>query len=173
MLTRPRISKSHASTAASQLAILVVIPCRNEAENLPILIDEVEAAMAGRDYEIIVVNDGSTDDTAAGACRAPPSGASAPPYPARKSAGQSAVGALGRLGGARHNRRDDGRRRPERPGLPADAGRRAAAGGPKVGIAAGQRLKRSDSKIKQLASRFANWLRGRSCMTTPAIPAAA
>jgi len=45
--------------------ISIVIPCRNEAANLPLLIDEIEAAMAGRDFELIIVNDGSTDDTAA------------------------------------------------------------------------------------------------------------
>ena len=33
------------------------------------------------------------------------------------------------------------------------------AAGPKIGIAAGQRLKRKDTKLKQLASRFANGLR--------------
>jgi hypothetical protein len=33
------------------------------------------------------------------------------------------------------------------------------AAGPKVGVAAGQRLKRKDTRLKQLASRFANWLR--------------
>ena len=45
--------------------ISIVIPCRNEAANLPLLIDEIEAAMAGRDFELIIVNDGSTDETAA------------------------------------------------------------------------------------------------------------
>src|ERR1043165_2779899 len=44
--------------------ISIVIPCRNEAANLPLLIDEIEATMAGRDFELIIVNDGSTDDTA-------------------------------------------------------------------------------------------------------------
>ena len=33
------------------------------------------------------------------------------------------------------------------------------AAGPKVGIAAGQRLKRTDTQLKRLASRFANGLR--------------
>jgi glycosyltransferase involved in cell wall biosynthesis len=36
-------------TDANQPAISVVIPCRNEAENLAFLIDEVDAALAGRD----------------------------------------------------------------------------------------------------------------------------
>ncbi len=43
--------------------ISVVIPCRNEQDNLAFLLDEVEAALAGRSFEIIVVDDGSTDGT--------------------------------------------------------------------------------------------------------------
>lgn len=49
----------------SQPAISVVIPCRNEARNLAFLIGEVDAAMSGRDYEVLVVDDGSTDTTGA------------------------------------------------------------------------------------------------------------
>jgi len=41
----------------------VVIPCRNEAANLELLLDEIEHALIGRDYEVIVVDDASTDDT--------------------------------------------------------------------------------------------------------------
>ena len=44
--------------------VSVVIPARNEAENLPLLIEEIEAAMADIPHEIIVVDDGSTDATA-------------------------------------------------------------------------------------------------------------
>jgi len=43
----------------------VVVPVRNEAENIAPLIQEIEQALAGTvDYEIVYVNDGSTDDTA-------------------------------------------------------------------------------------------------------------
>jgi len=45
------------------MKLSVVIPCRNEAENLAFLLDEVDNAMQGRDYEILVVDDGSSDDT--------------------------------------------------------------------------------------------------------------
>jgi dolichol-phosphate mannosyltransferase len=42
----------------------VVVPVRNEAENIRPLIEEIRAALTGVvDYEIIYVNDGSTDGT--------------------------------------------------------------------------------------------------------------
>src|SRR5688572_9789634 len=41
----------------------VVVPVCNEAENVEPLAREIHAALAGRDYEMIFVDDGSTDDT--------------------------------------------------------------------------------------------------------------
>lgn len=38
-----------------------MIPAYNERENLAPLLEEIGAALAGRDYEVIVVDDGSTD----------------------------------------------------------------------------------------------------------------
>ena len=43
----------------------VVVPVCNEAENVEPLAREIDAALAGRAYEMIFVDDGSTDDTAA------------------------------------------------------------------------------------------------------------
>ncbi|HJW83479.1 MAG TPA: glycosyltransferase family 2 protein [Anaerolineae bacterium] len=47
------------------LALSIVIPARNEAESLPGLHAEITAVMSalGRSYEIVVVDDGSTDAT--------------------------------------------------------------------------------------------------------------
>lgn len=46
------------------MEISVVVPVFNEAENITPLLDEISAAMAEADrYEIIYVDDGSTDDT--------------------------------------------------------------------------------------------------------------
>jgi dolichol-phosphate mannosyltransferase len=43
----------------------VVVPVRNEADNIRPLVEEIRAALSGVvDYEIVYVNDGSTDDTA-------------------------------------------------------------------------------------------------------------
>jgi glycosyltransferase involved in cell wall biosynthesis len=43
--------------------ISIVVPAYNEAENLPVLVSEVAAAMAGNDYELVIVDDGSTDES--------------------------------------------------------------------------------------------------------------
>lgn len=141
--------------------ISIVIPCRNEAANLPLLIDEIEAAMAGRAFELIIVNDGSTDETAAVLAEQ----AARRPFPVRelrhlRSAGQSlsvrsgAWAARGRIVATIDG---DGQNDPQYIPVLVDALVRA---GPDFGAAQGQRLKRRDSKVKQLASRFANWLRG-------------
>ena len=44
--------------------VSIVVPVNNEAENIAPLVDEIAAAMVGRfDFEVIFVNDGSTDGT--------------------------------------------------------------------------------------------------------------
>ncbi len=46
-------------------AVSVVVPVFNEEENIPVLQSELSAALSGLDYEIIFVDDGSSDATAA------------------------------------------------------------------------------------------------------------
>ena len=41
----------------------LVIPVMNEEENIRPLLDAVRQALAGIDYEIVLVDDGSTDGT--------------------------------------------------------------------------------------------------------------
>jgi len=53
------------SSDTAAVAVSIVVPVRNEAENVAPLIAEITAALDGRwPYEIIYVNDGSTDATA-------------------------------------------------------------------------------------------------------------
>src|SRR3978361_640327 len=53
------------SSDAAAVDVSIVVPVRNEAENVAPLIAEIAAALDGRwPYEIIYVNDGSTDATA-------------------------------------------------------------------------------------------------------------
>lgn len=143
------------------ISTTIVIPCRNEAENLPLLLDEIEAAMAGRAFEVIVVNDGSTDDTDAVLVAE----AKARAFPLRhirheKSAGQSLSlrsGAWAARGAVVATIDGDGQNDPQYIPVLVDA---LLSAGPEAGAAQGQRLKRQDSPAKRLASRFANWLRG-------------
>lgn len=140
--------------------ISIVIPCRNEADNLPLLLDEIEAALDGRDFEIIVVDDGSSDATADVLAKRIGVG------PGRlrtlrhdRSAGQSAAlrsGVFAARAPLVVTMDGDGQNNPVYLPQLADALTKA---GPGKGIAAGQRLKRTDTKLKQLSSRFANNLR--------------
>jgi len=50
--------------SSSQPSVSIVVPVRNEADNIAPLIEEIGAALDGLwAYEIIYVNDGSTDAT--------------------------------------------------------------------------------------------------------------
>jgi dolichol-phosphate mannosyltransferase len=55
------MSDASQNRAAPQFSI--VIPVNNEAENISLLLAEIESALAGRSYEVIFINDGSTDGT--------------------------------------------------------------------------------------------------------------
>jgi dolichol-phosphate mannosyltransferase len=47
----------------NQPEISLIIPTLNEAENIPLLIPRIAAALAGRSYEILIVDDNSRDAT--------------------------------------------------------------------------------------------------------------
>ena len=138
----------------------VIIPCRNEAANLPLLLDEIDDALAGRDFEVIVVDDGSTDGAADVLARRILEGATRLRVLRHdRSAGQSVAlrsGVLAARGPLIATMDGDGQNNPIYLPKLADA---LASAGPSIGIAAGQRLKRTDTKVKQWSSRFANGLR--------------
>ncbi|MDN5928388.1 MAG: glycosyltransferase family 2 protein [Hyphomicrobiales bacterium] len=140
--------------------ISVVIPCRNEEANLAFLLDEVEQALSGRPFEIIVVDDGSTDGTRPMVTeRMRQAGSPVRLVAHDHSAGQSAAvrsGILAASGAIIATMDGDGQNDPAYIPKLADA---LLAAGSDTGIAAGQRLKRTDTRLKQLSSRFANRLR--------------
>jgi glycosyltransferase involved in cell wall biosynthesis len=148
------------SPAAAAPFVSVVVPCRDEAGNLPVLIEEIGAALAGTRFEVIVVDDGSTDASA------DTLGELAETRPwlrhvrHARSCGQSAAvrtGLLAAKGEIVATIDGDGQNDPVYlPKLVA----RLIDGGGRVGIVAGQRQKRTDSGLKRIASRFANGLRG-------------
>ena len=52
------------ASATPRPAVSVVVPVRNEADNVRPLTEEIAAALSGRwSFELIYVNDGSTDAT--------------------------------------------------------------------------------------------------------------
>lgn len=146
--------------AAQSPAISIVIPCKNEVANLSFLLDEVDAAMAGRDFETIVVDDGSTDGTGDALKKRIAGGAAHLRHIRHdRSAGQSAAvrsGVFAARGGIVVTMDGDGQNDPAYLPKLAEA---LAAAGPSVGLVAGQRLKRTDTRLKQFSSRFANGLR--------------
>ena len=70
-------------------ALSVVVPLYNEEENVPILQQELAAALDGLDYEIVFVDDGSRDGTRA-SIRSDPAGR-VRVLAFEKNAGQSAA----------------------------------------------------------------------------------
>jgi glycosyltransferase involved in cell wall biosynthesis len=137
------------------VALSIVIPMKNEAGNVAALLHEITAACADQAAEIIVVDDGSTDDTGA-AARA--LGARVLRHPV--SGGQSAAvhtGVLAARGRVVCTLDGDGQNPPSelpklyRPLLADATGR--------LGLVAGQRVGRQDSWSKRWGSRFANALR--------------
>src|SRR5207247_5628869 len=61
----PRLPHLAVMNQASAIpAVSVVVPVFNEEENVSILQSELRAALSGLDYEIVFVDDGSTDRSA-------------------------------------------------------------------------------------------------------------
>lgn len=139
----------------------VIIPARNEAENLPLLIAEIEAALAAlTPFEIVVVDDGSSDDSVrvlGGLRRERPH---LRLVRHDRSAGQSAAIHSG-VGKARAEivcmLDGDGQNPPAE--LPKLVAPLLADSTGRLGLVAGQRVGRQDTWSKKLASRFANGLR--------------
>jgi dolichol-phosphate mannosyltransferase len=142
----------------------LVIPARDEAESLDPLLAEVREALEGRlDYEVIVVDDGSADDTAERLLRARAAFPRLRVIRHRRPYDQSAA----LLTGVQAARAPwivtlDGDRQND----PADIGlllaaRDAAEAGPELQLVGGVRRDRKDGPAKRLASRIANTVRSR------------
>ncbi|ALK09306.1 Undecaprenyl-phosphate 4-deoxy-4-formamido-L-arabinose transferase [Blastochloris viridis] len=140
----------------------MVVPARNEAGNLPALVDEIAAALASRGpFEAIVVDDGSNDATPKVLAELKRTRPWLIPLRHAVSCGQSAAIRTGvRAATAPVVATLDGDGQNDPTFLPAalDA---LAAGGARVGLVAGQRLGRKDTGFKKIQSRIANAVRGR------------
>ena len=141
------------------LEVTVVIPCKNERENLAFLIDEVGTALQGRAFELIIVDDGSDDGTD----QLLKDYAKTRPWLRHlrheKSCGQSnavRTGLLHAKGEFLATLDGDGQNDPAFFPQMIDA---LKAGGPDHALAAGQRMKRTDGFVKKHGSRLANTIR--------------
>jgi dolichol-phosphate mannosyltransferase len=142
-------------------AVSVVVPVRNEAENVGPLADEIAAAMSGRwSFELVFVDDGSTDGTAGALARLTTERPWLRQINHAMSCGQSAAVRSG-VSTARAplvvTLDGDGQNDPSF--IPALV-HALETGGAGVGLIAGQRVGRRASGFKRLQSRIANAVRG-------------
>jgi dolichol-phosphate mannosyltransferase len=141
-------------------AVSVVVPVRNEAGNVAPLAAEIAAALAGRDFEVIYVNDGSSDATESELKLLQAQYPWLRQVKHAQSCGQSAAlrtGMLAARGAIVVTLDGDGQNDPAFLPKLIDA---LEQGTPKVGLIAGQRVGRKDTGFKRFQSRVANAVRG-------------
>jgi dolichol-phosphate mannosyltransferase len=141
-------------------AVSIVVPVRNEAGNIAPLVAEIAKALDGQwRFEIVYVNDGSSDDTAHELGRLTSKHPWLRHVSHKESSGQSAAVRTG-VTAARApfvvTLDGDGQNDPAF--IPALI-RALEAGAPRVGLVAGQRVGRKASEFKKLQSRIANAVR--------------
>jgi len=144
--------------------VSIVIPIKNEAENIGGLIDQIQSSCKGvAEFEVIVVDDGSTDGSAAVVKACQKDAANLRLLKHDRSGGQTAAvhsGVLAAHGAIIATLDGDGQNPPaELPNLLAPL--IAPEAPSRLGLVAGQRVKRQDTLSKRLASKLANGLRGR------------
>lgn len=141
--------------------IAVVVPVHNESENIRPLIEQISAALDGvAEYEIVYVNDGSTDDTAAKLIEMASEQPRLSVYRHETACGQSAAVATG----VKHARAiyiatldGDGQNDPA--DIPALFARLKESQTPDMLLVAGWRAKRKDTEWKRFQSKLANAVR--------------
>jgi glycosyltransferase involved in cell wall biosynthesis len=143
-----------------RIEVSVVIPMHNEEENVEPLYEALHGALEqlGRTYEIVVVDDGSRDETYGRLARLAANDPHLKLLQLRRNYGQTAAMAAG----FDHASGDvvvpmDGDRQND----PADIGRLLEKIDEGYDVVSGWRSDRQDSFTRRLPSRIANWLIGR------------
>jgi dolichol-phosphate mannosyltransferase len=139
--------------------ISIIIPAKNEAESLANLVREIASVLVHESYEIIVVDDGSTDATPEALKLLSREQQALRHLVHDRSCGKSAAILTGVRAARAHliaTLDGDGQNDPRY--LPALL---ALAAEQNVGLVAGQRIKHAHSRAKRIGSRLANRLRAR------------
>ena len=148
------------ASAPGKPAVSIVVPVKDEADNIGSLVEEIAAAMARRwSFEVVYVNDGSTDTTELELTRLMAERRWLRQIKHARSCGQSAAVRTG-VAAARApivvTLDGDGQNDPSF--IPALV-RSLEEASPRVGLIAGQRVGRRASRSKQFQSRVANGVR--------------
>jgi dolichol-phosphate mannosyltransferase len=150
---------SEVFASATAPAVSIVVPVRNEADNIAPLVDEIAAALdQNLAFELIYVNDGSTDRTEAELARLMASRPWLRQIRHEISCGQSAAVSSGVM----HARATivvtlDGDGQNDPAFIPALL--EAMMKAPHIGLVAGQRVGRQATGFKKFQSRVANAVR--------------
>ena len=141
-------------------AVSIVVPVRNEAGNIAPLIAEIAAALAARRaFEIVYVDDGSTDGTADELSAQMKQNPWLRQVNHKVSCGQSAAirtGVLAARAPIVVTLDGDGQNDPAFIPALVDA---LEKGAPRIALVAGQRVGRKDTQFKKFQSRVANGVR--------------
>ena len=148
------------SMQTPQPSVSVVVPARNEAGNIAPVVAEIEAALAPLGpFEIVYVNDGSSDGTADEILALMASRPHLRQIRHEQSCGQSAAVRTGvRAARAPVIITIDGDGQNDPSFMPAFL-RALEAAGPNCGLVQGQRIGRKDTGFKRFQSRVANKVR--------------
>jgi dolichol-phosphate mannosyltransferase len=139
--------------------ISVVVPVRNEAGNVAPLVAEIAAALQGRAFEIVYVNDGSTDATEHELSGLMAQASWLRQIRHEESCGQSAAVRSGvAMAHAPVVVTIDGDGQNDPAFIPSLVAA-LTAGAPRIGLVAGQRVGRKATGFKKLQSRIANAVR--------------
>lgn len=149
----------------SGFSISVVIPVKNEEENIAPLVGEICAALLGQTFEIIYVDDGSTDRSWPVLQELMITVSQLRVIRHRRSCGQSTAV----LTGVRHAAAPlivtldgDGQNDPaDIPALLETWQREEVRDPAPLGCIAGWRTRRQDDGLRKLSSKLANWVRSR------------
>jgi dolichol-phosphate mannosyltransferase len=142
--------------------LAVVVPVRNEAGNIAPLVAEISAALGDMPHEILYIDDGSTDGTAAALAEVARTTPALRVLRHASSCGQSAAIVTGvRAARAAWIATLDGDGQNDPADIPALWSFVQAEPENARLMAAGWRTTRKDTRVKRLSSRFANRLRAR------------